>query len=258
MYRAQEITLSELTRLLGTLTSTIQAILPARLQFLYLQQQQIARPKRSASYMATVTLNAMANKELAWCIKNLESSNGWVIIQPPSQILMQTDTSKKGWGAMCQGIRNGSLRSKKEQENHINLLELLAIKSALLTFKFQISTYLGKQLNCLELPLKDESDKESGTFQSFEGDLGLSSQTSDHDYCGVPLRLPEPSGRLGIEKSKGLQIMSASIPENLSDGGSTRDRFICFSVAQLASGLLLMEATPKQFGPRCIATNLVP
>ena len=102
----------------------------------------------------------MATEELAWCIKNLESSNGWAIIHPLSQILMQTDASKKGWGAMCQGIRTGSLRSKKEKENHIDLLELLAIKSALLTFKFQISTYLGTQPNCLELPLKDERDKE--------------------------------------------------------------------------------------------------
>ena len=39
LYRAQEITLLELTSLLGTLTSAIQAILPARLQFRYLQQQ---------------------------------------------------------------------------------------------------------------------------------------------------------------------------------------------------------------------------
>ena len=52
--------------------------------------------------------------------------------------------------------------------------------------------------------------------------------------------------------------MSTSIPENLSEGGSTRDRAICFSVAQSARTLLLMEARPRQFGPRCIATNLVP
>ena len=47
---------------------------------------------------------------------------------------MQKDASKKGWGAVCQGIRIGSLWSKKEQKYHINLLELLAIKFALLTF----------------------------------------------------------------------------------------------------------------------------
>ena len=49
VYRAHEITLLELTRLLGTLTSTIQAILPECLQFRCLQQQQIATLKTSVS-----------------------------------------------------------------------------------------------------------------------------------------------------------------------------------------------------------------
>ena len=127
--------------------------------------------------------------------------------------------------------------------------------------EFQISTYPSRQPNYLELPLKDGRDKEPGTSQKFEGDLGLSSQTSDHDYCRVPPRLPKSSGRLKVQKSKGfhrVEIMSASIPENLSEGGSTRDRSTCFSVVQSAPSLLLMEARPKQFGLRCIATNLVP
>ena len=84
--------------------------------------------------MATVTLNAIAKEELAWWIKNLELSNRRAIIYPPSQILMQTDASNKGWGAVCQGIRTRGLWSKREQEYHINLLELLAIKFAFLTF----------------------------------------------------------------------------------------------------------------------------
>ena len=49
-----------------------------------------------------------------------------------------TDTNAdrcfQGWGAVCQGIRTGGPWSKKEQEYHINLLQLLAIKFALLTF----------------------------------------------------------------------------------------------------------------------------
>ena len=71
---------------------------------------------------------------------------------------------------MCQGIRTGGLRTKKELKNHTNPLELLAIKSADLqqNDEFQFSTYLGTQPNCLELPLKDERGKEFGTFQSFE------------------------------------------------------------------------------------------
>ena len=55
-----------------------------------------------------------------------------------------------------------------------------------------------------------------------------------------------------------MEIMSASISEKLSEGWSTKDRSISFSVVQSSPGLLLMEARPRQFGPRCIATNLVP
>ena len=67
--------------------------------------------------------------------------------------------------------------------------------------EFQISTYPSKQPNCFELPLKDGRDKESETSQTFEGDLALSSQTSDH---GVPPRFPKLSGKLGVDKCKGF------------------------------------------------------
>ena len=132
---------------------------------------------------------------------------------------------------MCQEIRTGVLWSKKKKEYHINLLDLLAIKFALLTFSKTMNIqyiyiiqyiqyiYTSRQPNCLELPLKDGRGNESRTSQSFEGDLGLSSQTSDDaEYCGVPPRLPESSGRLGVEKSKGfhrVKTVSANIPENL-------------------------------------------
>ena len=107
-------------------------ILPARVQFWYFQQQQIATLKRSVSYMTTVTLNAMTKEEFASWIENSELSNCRVIIHPPLQILIQTDASRKGYGAVSQGIRTGGLWSKKKQEHHISLLELLAIKFALL------------------------------------------------------------------------------------------------------------------------------
>ena len=93
MYREQEVTLLELTCLL---TSTVQTILPARLQFWYLRQQRLEKLKMSVFYMATVNLNAMTKEELAWWIKNLKIINVRAIIQSSSQILMQTNSSKKG------------------------------------------------------------------------------------------------------------------------------------------------------------------
>lgn len=55
--------------------------------------------KKSLSYIAKVTMNPLANDELAWWINNLELSNGRPIIKSLLQILQQTDASKKEWVA---------------------------------------------------------------------------------------------------------------------------------------------------------------
>ena len=71
-------------------------------------------------------------------MKNLELCNGWVLmIQPPVQVLMQTDALNKGWrggGATCNGISICGKSSVQEMRSHINVLELSAIKVAILTF----------------------------------------------------------------------------------------------------------------------------
>ena len=47
---------------------------------------------------------------------------------------MQTDASKTGLGATCKGVRIGGAWSKEEQKLHNNILELLAVKLALVAF----------------------------------------------------------------------------------------------------------------------------
>ena len=61
------------------------------------------------------------------------------MIQSHSQVLKQTDASKKGWGIVCQGISTGGQRSYEEQLLYINVLELKTVKLALLTFTEQKS-----------------------------------------------------------------------------------------------------------------------
>ena len=48
-YKASEVSLLDLTKVIGILTSTIQAVLSARLQFRFLQQQQILSLKQTNS-----------------------------------------------------------------------------------------------------------------------------------------------------------------------------------------------------------------
>ena len=56
-----------------------------------------------------------------------------LVLQPQAQVLIQTNASKKSWGAVRRGISTGGQWSKKEQDLHINQLELLAIKFTILT-----------------------------------------------------------------------------------------------------------------------------
>ena len=60
-----KITLRELTQLIGKLTSTIQAILPAKLQIRFLKQIQIKALRKSLAYQSLITLDLQAKEELS-------------------------------------------------------------------------------------------------------------------------------------------------------------------------------------------------
>ena len=116
------------------LTSTIQVVLPARLNCRFLQMQQILSLSENLSYLDKFVLNENSKIKLKWWVQNLELCNGPALIQPRAEVLIQTDASTKGWGATCNGISTGGMWSVQEMKNHINVLELLAIKLAVQTF----------------------------------------------------------------------------------------------------------------------------
>ena len=76
LYKASEVSLLDLTKLIGTISSTIRAVLPARLQFRFLQQQQILSLKQTPTNLTFVKLTPMAKNELLWWFNNLELCNG--------------------------------------------------------------------------------------------------------------------------------------------------------------------------------------
>ena len=66
MYSKNWTSILELTKLLGLLLSTIQAVVPARLQIQNLQQLQIQSLKLKKSFQINVKLTALAKEELLW------------------------------------------------------------------------------------------------------------------------------------------------------------------------------------------------
>ena len=54
----------ELTKLIGLMSSTVQAILPACLKLRYLQQQQLQSLNQACSYQAETVLKSLSKQEL--------------------------------------------------------------------------------------------------------------------------------------------------------------------------------------------------
>ena len=123
IYKTSEVSLLDLTKLIGTLSSTIQAVLHACIQFL--QQRQVVSLKQ----------NAHQGKERVGMVGKQSETLQWPIgYTTQVQIRIQTDTSNKRWGVVSWGIRTEHQWSKKEQDLYINKVKLLAVKFAILTF----------------------------------------------------------------------------------------------------------------------------
>ena len=138
--------LKAVNSLIGRLSSTAIAILPAPLQYRALQRQQILELAEKQNFHARIVLSEEVRAEIQWWIENLMLSKGKAISQPP-QLVITSDASVQRWGAACLGQTTGGPWTLEEQKNHINILELKAAQLAILTF-----TYIHPQVHSIHLP----------------------------------------------------------------------------------------------------------
>ena len=126
-----------LSRLLGKLNHAAQAIPPAPLFYRNLQlclQRALERSVGGRDYLTPTQLTPAASQELQWWQEHLTRWNGRCLLTTTPDVVIETDASTTGWGALCQGVRTGGPWSKTEQQLHINCLELLAATLAIKTF----------------------------------------------------------------------------------------------------------------------------
>ena len=130
-------TVRQLAKLIGKMTAAIRAILPAPLNYRYLQcQKNQALLKGNLSYESTVRLTPACLAELQWWTESIDQWNGKAMISPSPDIAIQlvTDASKKGWGAHCGEVTTQGLWDEQEKRLHINVLEMKAVLFALKAF----------------------------------------------------------------------------------------------------------------------------
>ena len=67
-------------------------------------------------------------------MENLRLNNGRSLTQKEPNLVIQTDASKSGLEAFYNGVSPWGKWSEREENLHINVLEIIAAKFAILTF----------------------------------------------------------------------------------------------------------------------------
>ena len=128
------VSIRALSRLVGKLSSSIQAVLPVPLHYRYLLRIKNVALKKRQSYLAMLCLDQAAQQELLWWRDHLAAWNGRSLLRKKEDLTIETDASNLGWGASCNGVRSGGIWSHQERLQHINCLELMAGAFAIKSF----------------------------------------------------------------------------------------------------------------------------
>ena len=119
-------------------------------------------------------------------MQNLKNCNGWYLIQSHNQVLIQTDASIKGRGAVCQGISTGgamvngrTLVTHKcigTESNKISTFDLHRTKI------FESSSFSNRQHRCTTLPCKNGGNRKPNVTENKPRNLTVSLEAPDNNY----------------------------------------------------------------------------
>ncbi len=120
-------TIRQVAHVIGVLVSSLPAVQYGALHYrkLELGKTQALR-ENYGNFDAFMTLSEDAKTELLWWIDNIMCAQK-VLITPSPEIILTTDASNIGWGAVLRDQQTGGHWSPQEQEFHINYLELKAV-----------------------------------------------------------------------------------------------------------------------------------
>ena len=93
--------------------------------------QQTKQLLLAKNYQSRIKLSQACKEEIKWWINHVQEHNGKLLLTPSPDLMIESDASNLGWGAVCQEMKMGGPWSKEEKKLHINALELKAAHLAL-------------------------------------------------------------------------------------------------------------------------------
>ncbi|KAM8977409.1 uncharacterized protein RCH25_044212 [Pelodytes ibericus] len=124
--RLPRVSLRDLARIIGLLSSSIQAIFPGPLHYRAMQRLKDQHLRATGSYDHCFPLTDEVRLELQWWLTHMTAWNGSAIFGCIPDFILESDASLLGWGATCGTLTTGGLWTPEERGLHINCLELIA------------------------------------------------------------------------------------------------------------------------------------
>ena len=126
-------------RVIGKLVAALPAVQFGPLYYRHLEMDKIRSLRLSAgNFDCSMSISSEGRSELRWWIDNSFTCFNPINVQSFS-VVLTTDASSLGWGAVFNGHKTGGRWSSLESVMHINELELLAILLGLQSFSAQIT-----------------------------------------------------------------------------------------------------------------------
>ena len=127
-------TIRQVSSLVGSLVACFPGVEFGQLHYRHIESNKIqALKENSGNFDAQMKLSDYSLADLEWWIQNIATAERKINHGLPA-ITIFTDASKIGWGAKLENGRStGGIWSKNESANHINALELLAVKFSLMS-----------------------------------------------------------------------------------------------------------------------------
>ena len=126
-----KIKIREVAKIIGNIIAAIEATTYGKLYYRNIENQKILALKDSkGNFDAHMSLSDNSQQDIHWWMTNIDKAYK-SLTDIKIDYVIYTDASHLGWGATDKFYKIGGQWTTEEQEFHINILELLAIKFAL-------------------------------------------------------------------------------------------------------------------------------
>ena len=123
-----------LAHFIGTLVATRPVVPTGPLHYRALQDLKIKTLRKSSSYQVMGQVTKEVQLDLRWWVTQLPTCCSSPIVKQEATIVIKSDASDSGWGAVYQRVKTGGRWTPVEAQHHINYLELKAVFLAFQSF----------------------------------------------------------------------------------------------------------------------------